>query len=192
VQDIQGNIKDVTSNQLKTAILHRTVNVVNLTLTSDGRLIDKCIERKVTCNKENKNELNELVTLINKTAEKICKEVTYENIELKDKKIESSNNKISIQYNNKFKIRYESGELRFDAKINKDKTYIVISIKDKQFKLCDFKFSGKIDVRNKDDLNMYNTFVKNVIVKLIDMKYYRANKRTYFLGVNLIGFNSSG
>lgn len=40
VQDQQGNIRDVTSEQLKSAILNQQVAINNLTLTSDGRLVD--------------------------------------------------------------------------------------------------------------------------------------------------------
>ena len=40
LQDTQGNLKDVTSDQLKQAIKNKQINIINLTLTSDNRLID--------------------------------------------------------------------------------------------------------------------------------------------------------
>jgi len=40
VQDQQGNTRDVTPEQLKVAILNQQVTITNLTLTSDGRLVD--------------------------------------------------------------------------------------------------------------------------------------------------------
>ena len=40
LQDSQGNTKDVTPDQLKTAIRNNQINIVNLTLTLDNRLID--------------------------------------------------------------------------------------------------------------------------------------------------------
>ena len=39
LQDSQGNTKDVTPDQLKTAIQNQQINIINLTLTSDNRLI---------------------------------------------------------------------------------------------------------------------------------------------------------
>ena len=41
IQDTKGNTKVVTANQLKVAITNMQVNCINLTLTSDNRLIDK-------------------------------------------------------------------------------------------------------------------------------------------------------
>lgn len=41
IQDTERNIKIVTANQLKVAISNMQVNCINLTLTSDNRLIDK-------------------------------------------------------------------------------------------------------------------------------------------------------
>ena len=40
LQDQQGNIKDVTPDQLKTAIQNQQITIINLTLTSDNRLVD--------------------------------------------------------------------------------------------------------------------------------------------------------
>ena len=48
IQDTKGNTKIVTAKQLKVAISNMQVNCVNLTLTSDNRLIDK----------EDKNKIN--------------------------------------------------------------------------------------------------------------------------------------
>ena len=39
--DSHGNIKDVPSDKLKIAIKNKNIDVINLTLTSDNRLIDK-------------------------------------------------------------------------------------------------------------------------------------------------------
>ena len=41
LQDMNGNIKDFEPNILKTAIIDNKINVINLTLTSDNRLLDK-------------------------------------------------------------------------------------------------------------------------------------------------------
>ena len=40
IQDSQGNIRDISSKDLKQAIVKGTVDVINLKLTSDNRLID--------------------------------------------------------------------------------------------------------------------------------------------------------
>ena len=40
LQDSQGNIKDVYADQLKNAIRNQQIQVINLTLTSDNRLVD--------------------------------------------------------------------------------------------------------------------------------------------------------
>lgn len=40
LQDQQGNTKEVYSDQLKTAIANKQINIINLTLTADNRLID--------------------------------------------------------------------------------------------------------------------------------------------------------
>ena len=40
LQDSQGNTKDVYADQLKTAIKNQQITIINLTLTSDNRLID--------------------------------------------------------------------------------------------------------------------------------------------------------
>ena len=41
LQDQQGNIKDVTSDQLKQAIRNQQINIINLQLDKAGRLVDK-------------------------------------------------------------------------------------------------------------------------------------------------------
>ena len=50
LQDNNGQIKDVKSNELKEAIKRNQINVINLKLTTDNRLIDieneKCLENK--------------------------------------------------------------------------------------------------------------------------------------------------
>lgn len=45
--DINGETQDVTPGDLKKAIYNKQVNVVNLTLTKDGRLVDKNPEKQL-------------------------------------------------------------------------------------------------------------------------------------------------
>lgn len=40
LEDNQGNIQDISSKDLKTAIINKQLNVTNLVLTSDNRIID--------------------------------------------------------------------------------------------------------------------------------------------------------
>lgn len=51
IQDEHGRINDVTPNELKNAILNKTVECVNLTLTKDGRLINKTEKAAKATNK---------------------------------------------------------------------------------------------------------------------------------------------
>ena len=46
--DQNGNMKDISSESLKQAIKQRKLEVINLTLTSDNRLIDKAITQTPT------------------------------------------------------------------------------------------------------------------------------------------------
>ena len=46
IQDEHGRVNDVAPNELKNAILNKTVECVNLTLTKNGRLIDKKVKVK--------------------------------------------------------------------------------------------------------------------------------------------------
>jgi len=47
LQDINGQTQDVTPSDLKGAILNNQISVINLTLTSDRRLIDKKPEKQL-------------------------------------------------------------------------------------------------------------------------------------------------
>lgn len=47
LQDINEQTQDVTPSDLKSAILNNQISVTNLTLTSDGRLIDKKPEKQL-------------------------------------------------------------------------------------------------------------------------------------------------
>lgn len=40
LEDNQGNIQDISSNDLKVAIINKQINVANIALTTDNRLID--------------------------------------------------------------------------------------------------------------------------------------------------------
>ena len=44
IQDSMGATRDISSGQLKLAIKNGRINVTNLTLTSDNRLVDKVKE----------------------------------------------------------------------------------------------------------------------------------------------------
>ena len=46
IQSNKGEIKEVKAEDLKKAIINKKIEVLNLTLTSDGRLIDKHIKIK--------------------------------------------------------------------------------------------------------------------------------------------------
>ena len=56
LQDQQGNIKDVYSDQLKAAIRNNKIDIVNLTLTSDNRLVAKTPEKQHKLNNKMTNE----------------------------------------------------------------------------------------------------------------------------------------
>lgn len=75
LQDAQGKCLDITSENLKIEIFAKRFNVVNLKLTTDGRLIDKDIEainkieedkKKIAEIKKKENAFNELYNLIDK------------------------------------------------------------------------------------------------------------------------------
>lgn len=69
--DLNGKTQDVDSKTLKNAIRNKSINVVNLTLTQDNRLVDKA-EEKLTSNKlvAKNNKIDKEFTLI-QLAEKI-------------------------------------------------------------------------------------------------------------------------
>ena len=56
LQDLQGNLKDVTPQQLKQAIQNNQINITNLTLTSDNRLINTTKQPKQTSQNQPKNK----------------------------------------------------------------------------------------------------------------------------------------
>ena len=58
IQDTQGNIKIVTAQQLKTAIMNEQVECVNLQLTSDNKLIDNKLSIKPSKDKKKQNSKN--------------------------------------------------------------------------------------------------------------------------------------
>ena len=65
LQDLQGNTRDIKSNGLKQAMFKDKVEVINLKLTVDNRLIDKKIEN-------NSREIEiEYVTITREMIEKI-------------------------------------------------------------------------------------------------------------------------
>ena len=52
LQDSQGNIRDIKPNQLKEAMINKKIDVENLTLTSDNRLVGKLKTEKHQLSKE--------------------------------------------------------------------------------------------------------------------------------------------
>jgi len=86
VQDQQGNTRDVTSEQLKNAMLNQQVTVTNLTLTSDGRLVD--------CSQLDKSK--------NNTDEKLTKE--YNKLKVEYDKLKVEYNKIKEAYTKIIKV----------------------------------------------------------------------------------------
>lgn len=86
IQDTHGNIKDVTPHQLKRAMSTNKIEVINLTLTSDYRLVDK--EQLQSTNKKKKQKYailtREIVKAINKP--KALKFKSNQNIEMLEQK----------------------------------------------------------------------------------------------------------
>ena len=86
--DINGKTQDVTPADLKNAIRNKQVNVVNLSLTSDSRLIDKKEEtilenKKIMPNEVKKpREINEEINeVLHRMAEKVVKSLGYSEVE---------------------------------------------------------------------------------------------------------------
>lgn len=77
--DINNQTQDVTPDDLKRAILNRQINIVNLTLTSDGRLIDKAPERQLANKKIMPNKVekpvNKIENMANTLANKVYKKL---------------------------------------------------------------------------------------------------------------------
>ncbi|MBO5390179.1 MAG: hypothetical protein J6A59_18955 [Lachnospiraceae bacterium] len=81
IEDIYGNRKDVTPDDLKNAILNKQIDIVNLKLTSDNRLINKNTDSQlnnIMTNKVEKREsyieyitkqATDIMNLINKSIE---------------------------------------------------------------------------------------------------------------------------
>lgn len=63
LQDINGQVQDVTPEDLKNAIKNASINVINLTLTSDGRLVDKKPEQQLQNKKIMPNDVKKPVEL---------------------------------------------------------------------------------------------------------------------------------
>jgi len=66
LQDSQGNIKDVLSDQLKQAIKSGQITITNLVLTSDNRLIESKAESKAESKEKN---------IVYKPLYKVCSDV---------------------------------------------------------------------------------------------------------------------
>jgi hypothetical protein len=89
IKDKNGNEKTVASDKLKTAIKTGVVDCINLTLTSDGRLIDKQIKttnkkvyyRYVIYDNYNKETLGGLFRGIKKVLDILDEEGSYEDYE---------------------------------------------------------------------------------------------------------------
>lgn len=71
LQDLNGNIRDVPSDDLKKAIKKKQIHVVNLTLTSDNRLISKT-EHVEPAKRGNDNYSNVAKALILLDKELLC------------------------------------------------------------------------------------------------------------------------
>lgn len=73
--DINNQTQDVTPDDLKRAIRDELIDVVNLTLTSDGRLIDKAPERQLANKKIMPNKVEKPVNTIENMANIIANKV---------------------------------------------------------------------------------------------------------------------
>jgi len=63
LQDAQGNTKDVYAEQLKQAIRNQQITVINLTLTSDNRLMDTTPEQLKAKNNSDNNRIQNNTTV---------------------------------------------------------------------------------------------------------------------------------
>lgn len=146
LQDANGQIKDIDSANLKQAIRNKSIHVINLKLTTDGKLIDSKdktvnIENKpkTVSNTENQtpnekiqipNEVTEVLKFINKN----ILDIKYKNgmlnsythlvNKLVNKKVEKQGNKVkaTLVYN-KIEYKRDKGNLVIHIMIDCDNDY---------------------------------------------------------------------
>lgn len=188
LQDINGQIQDVTPNDLKNVIAHKQLEVVNLNLTSDGRLIDKKVEKQLQNTElmpnkveKSQNSNDKLFSILEKCANKIALAVTGKGITMCIDRDTSVKNRVSAQFELEKGIVYKGTERQLDLMLSlegKDKCMWIGLLStedfnteaDKSFKIKD-KFNldiimGFVDEYIKYLKNLNNTKYKVMFTSL--------------------------
>lgn len=172
VQDNQGNVKLVETNQLKKAIINNQIRVVNLKLTSDGRLIDDRIRPEGEQPKEDildEGELNYNIdafvdTVIQKGLKKVAEYPVYARLSNLNKKT----NIITVTYTKGTNIKFSLAYTVKASSSNAGHAIFDIAVKPVQLSCRNQKMSLVDKLPTINSLGKY--------VRENDTKFYSRNK----------------
>lgn len=155
LQDINGQTQDVTPNDLKNAILNKQIVIVNLTLTTDGRLVDKTPEKQLQNKKIMPNTVKDTTKELEDMADMIANKI-YNKLKINEtaKEIKCLNN----NYDGNIDQRYEP-----EIKYKGNEAILVVTIypKDKKVWLA-------LENIDADDSYLEMDSTINEVDKLID------------------------
>lgn len=167
LQDINGQTQDVTSTDLKNVIAHKQLEVVNLSLTSDGRLIDKKVEKQLQDTKLIPNKVeklqhsnDKLFSILEKCANKIALATTGKGVTMCIDRDTSVKNRVSAQFELDKGIAYKGAERHLD---------LLLDLESKDKRMCiglldtnDFNTEADKSFEIKDEFNL------DIIMKFTD------------------------